>query len=364
MPAVSVLMTVYNGEEFLAQAIGSILNQTFEDFEFVIVDNASTDTSLEIVESFHDSRIRLVRNMMNLGQTKALNIGLHQSRGEYIARIDADDLALQQRLEMQVRFLEVHPEVAVIGSHVRLIDSEGQYLYTQLFPVMPHDVVWTSLFTTPVAHSAVVMRRDVVREVGGYDENFSRRQDHALWSKLINSGYLVTNLSETLVSIRAHEGRKCWTKGDMEGVLVTESSAVTRNNVKARCGIDMSPKVGEDMYWLLQHFEGASRSDKDLSRHQLLDALRVLYAVAHAFRIRTKLHSVMYIRMLIRIGLLRAGIPFFTRTVIVAKGLYLMCSPGMVSSVFLFARDRFIRNKAFDLIRLISMTRRGRMPCS
>tara|TARA_B100000315_G_C14594879_1_gene598290 strand:+ start:1305 stop:2402 length:1098 start_codon:yes stop_codon:yes gene_type:complete len=355
MPAVSVLMTVYNGEEFVAQTIDSILSQTFGDFEFVIVDNASTDDSLKIVESFDDSRIRLVRNVENLGQTKSLNIGLHQSCGKYIARIDADDLAFRQRLAMQVLFLDAHPEVAVVGSHVHLIDSDGQYLYTQLFPVESQDVLWMSLFTTPLAHSAVVMRRDVVCEVGGYDENLIRAQDYALWSKLINNGHLVTNLSEPLVSIRVHNDRN-WTKSNI-GNAGVEASVVMRHNIKTRVGMDISPEDGESMYWLVGHFEGAWRSDEDLSRHQILATLRVLHSIAHAFRIQVNRQSFFYIRMLIRIGLFRARVPFFTRVAIVVKALYLMCSPETVPSVVVFVRDRCSRARLFDLIRLVAMTR-------
>ncbi len=127
VPRVSVLMSVYNGERFLRDSVESILGQTFTDFEFLILDDGSTDSTCEILEEYanKDARIVLVRNDRNLGLTRSLNKGLRLVRGEYLARQDADDISLPKRLEMQVKFLDAHPEVGVVGSALEIIDENG-----------------------------------------------------------------------------------------------------------------------------------------------------------------------------------------------------------------------------------------------
>ena len=136
-PKVSVVMAVYNGEQYLQEAIESILSQTFSDFEFIIVDDASTDCTPEIVQNYakYDKRIRLMRNKRNLGLTKSLNRGLNVSQGIYIARQDADDLSLPKRLELQVHFLDDHIEIGALGAGVEIVDEKGSSLKEMGVPV-------------------------------------------------------------------------------------------------------------------------------------------------------------------------------------------------------------------------------------
>ena len=126
MPKVSVVMSVYNGERHLREAVDSILNQTFGDLEFIIVDDGSRDRTWEILQSYDDSRIVLLRNEQNIGLTKSLNRGLAATRGEYVARMDADDVSLPQRLERQVGFLDQHPEIGLVGCAFLQINEGGQ----------------------------------------------------------------------------------------------------------------------------------------------------------------------------------------------------------------------------------------------
>ena len=126
MPKVTVLMPVYNGEKFLREAVESVLNQTYKDYELLIIDDASRDNSAEIIESFGDSRIRLVENEKNMGQMNALNKGLALSRGEYIARMDQDDISLPVRLEKQTEALDKNPDVPLVFSDTYIINSKGQ----------------------------------------------------------------------------------------------------------------------------------------------------------------------------------------------------------------------------------------------
>src|SRR5882672_2663017 len=124
-PKVSVLLPVWNAERYLAGSIESVLDQTFADFELLIVDDASTDGSRALIERYRDRRIRLVENEKNLGVTRSLNLGLERARGRYVARADADDLCAPERLERQVAFLDAHPEVALVASCARWIDEHG-----------------------------------------------------------------------------------------------------------------------------------------------------------------------------------------------------------------------------------------------
>ncbi len=124
-PKVTVLLPVYNGARFLRQAIDSVLSQTWKDFELLVVNDGSTDGTAAILESYSDPRIRILSNVQNIGLTLSLNKGLQSARGEYIARIDADDIALPIRLEKQVSYLDQHPEVGLVATGVKVIDERG-----------------------------------------------------------------------------------------------------------------------------------------------------------------------------------------------------------------------------------------------
>ena len=125
MPKISVLMCVYNDEDWLKNSIDSIVNQTFTDFEFVIVNDGSTDNSLEIINSYSDDRIRIINNEENLGLPKSLNRGLNLCKSELIARMDADDISMNNRLEKQYKYLKKNKEIALIGGQAEYIDSDG-----------------------------------------------------------------------------------------------------------------------------------------------------------------------------------------------------------------------------------------------
>src|SRR5579864_8737730 len=125
-PKVSVLLAVHDGEPYVHEAVRGVLKQTFREFEFLVVDDASTDNTVAIVDSFADPRIRILRNEHNLGQVPSLNRGLLEARGEYVARIDADDVSLPRRLERQVALLDAQPEVALVGAWMSLVDDSGR----------------------------------------------------------------------------------------------------------------------------------------------------------------------------------------------------------------------------------------------
>lgn len=204
-PKVSVLMSVYNGARYLRVAIDSVLNQTFEDFEFVIVDDGSTDDSIEILSTYKDPRIRLISNEENIGLTHSLNIGLEIVQGEYVARMDPDDICVPERFERQVGFLDSHPEIGVLGSQMTVIDETGTPLRPFEVPTSHSMIVWTLFFKRAFGHPSVMLRKKIVDNVGGYDESYQYAQDYGLWIRLLGKTQF-SNLPEALVLYCTHPG--------------------------------------------------------------------------------------------------------------------------------------------------------------
>jgi glycosyltransferase involved in cell wall biosynthesis len=185
-PKVSVLMAVFNGESYLSAAIDSILQQTFADFEFLIVNDGSTDSTNRLLSDFakKDDRIRIISNPTNIGLARSLNSGISAARGDYIARMDADDVALTQRLATQVRFMDENPSVGLLSGNCHIIDSRGQVLGPPLLSrTLYHcDVFWYLCMENPIVHPSVIFRTDIVRRLGGYSESFKHyAEDYRLW---------------------------------------------------------------------------------------------------------------------------------------------------------------------------------------
>lgn len=197
MPKVSVVMSVYNGEKYLAEAIESILNQTFRDFEFIIIDDASVDNSYKILEEYKkkDERIILLKNEKNLGLTKSLNIGIKKAQGEYIARMDADDISLPKRFEKQVDFLNKNKEISLLGSAIEIIGKQN--LKHQIIFV-PSKIKNIFYHHNPLIHSTWMFRREVLDKVN-YDEKYFYAQDYKFLADLIKNKLKFTNLNLKLV---------------------------------------------------------------------------------------------------------------------------------------------------------------------
>jgi glycosyltransferase involved in cell wall biosynthesis len=200
-------MSVYNGERYLREAVESILNQTFSDFEFIIVDDGSRDKTWQILREYaaQDSRIVLVRNSENLELTKSLNKGLHVARGEYIARQDADDVSLPFRFEKQVGALDRQSEVVLVSGDLDLIDENGQVWHRPRRNANPGLVAWFLLFYNYLGgHSQVMFRRQCVVDLGGYSEERPYSQDYELWLRLAEIGKIVI-VPEVVLSHRRHK---------------------------------------------------------------------------------------------------------------------------------------------------------------
>ncbi|MBD3305804.1 glycosyltransferase [candidate division KSB3 bacterium] len=206
-PEISVLMSVYNGERYLSEAVESILRQTFSDFEYIIFDDGSTDRSWDILTKYagQDQRIRLFRNATNLGLTKTLNKGLTLARGTYIARQDADDISLSERFAQQVAYMEAHPSVALVSTGVQYIHEHASQQWVDMPPHDPLMLRWLLLFWNPIKHSTVLWRRELVTSrVGHYNPSFVYAQDYDLWVRMAEHLSIAT-LPLVLVTMRWHD---------------------------------------------------------------------------------------------------------------------------------------------------------------
>ncbi len=235
---VSVLMSVYNAESYLCEAIDSILQQSFKEFEFIIIDDASTDNSCAIVKQYQDKRIKLIENEHNLGLTRSLNKGISFARGKYIARMDADDVSNPTRLDRQLAYMEAHPKVGVCGTWVRYRDIMGR-TKTWKYETKDEDIKIHLLYRNRIAHPSVMIRRSVLLENHlVYNEEFLTTQDYELWVRLSNFCQLA-NLSHTLLSYRRQE----------TSISVNKRRLQTKNTHKVRLqqlyNLRISPSLSE-----------------------------------------------------------------------------------------------------------------------
>jgi len=201
---VTVLMAVYNGGRYLKSSIESILTQTFRDFELLIINDCSTDRSVKTIESFHDDRIKIHNNERNLGQTKSLNAGLKIASGEYIARIDADDIALPQWLEVQVNHIKDYPDVSVVSCFVFAIDEHNKIKKLYKPPLNREDIILRSLIASPINHVGSILKKSDIMEKGGYDERYVTAADYDLWGRLHRDDFKITTTTKILMAIREH----------------------------------------------------------------------------------------------------------------------------------------------------------------
>ncbi|MBT0653031.1 glycosyltransferase [Geobacter luticola] len=187
----------------MAEAIESILSQTLADFEFIIIDDGSTDHSVEIIESYRDSRISLIRNGANLGLSESLNKGFGLARGEYVARMDSDDVSLPERLTRQVAFMEAHAEIGICGTWVEIIGEPAGHVWR--YPTAPDVINCMHLFGPALAHPSVMMRREMLAKFGTlYDTSFKRAQDFELWVRASEYTSLA-NIGEVQLHYRRHD---------------------------------------------------------------------------------------------------------------------------------------------------------------
>lgn len=194
---VSVLMPVYNSQKYLKESIESILNQTYKNIEFIIVNDGSTDKSLDIIKSFSDKRIKIIDRKENRGIIFSLNEGIEKCSGKYIVRMDSDDISLNQRIEKQVLYMEKNRNIDASGTGIRIIGSRK----ILKLPIDYNELKVKSLFSTPLFHPTVIIKSEILKKVK-YPLNCEGYEDYMLWKMLISKGYIISNLSEKLVYYR------------------------------------------------------------------------------------------------------------------------------------------------------------------
>jgi glycosyltransferase involved in cell wall biosynthesis len=204
-PAITVLMPAYNAGAFIADAIASVLQQSFPDFELLIVNDGSTDDTLNIIHSFSDERI-IVINQSNQGVAEALNTGLKHARADYIARFDADDICDPKRLEIQYDFMQTNPGYQILGSAADYMDMDGHYVFNYQPPAHSDEQIQKlGYMQCPFVHSTVFYRRNEIISAGGYDKNALGFEDHLLWRKMVKNGKAF-NFSKSLIKVRLNPG--------------------------------------------------------------------------------------------------------------------------------------------------------------
>jgi glycosyltransferase involved in cell wall biosynthesis len=230
-------MCVYNGDRYIKEAVQSILSQTYPSFEFIIVNDGSTDRSAAILSSFADPRIKIINNETNLGLIRSLNIGLDAARGELIARMDADDISDPRRFEKQVAFLDNNSDIGVCGTWLQIIGEKN--LYT--FPLMHDEIKVALLGYNPVAHPSVMFRAKVLKLSGSYyDIRFPGAEDYELWTRAIFATRFA-NIGETLLFYRKHNEQV--TQNKKEEVNIT-SQKIKINLLRA---VEIYPDERETM---------------------------------------------------------------------------------------------------------------------
>jgi len=198
-------MSVYNGEKYISQAIESILNQTFKDFEFIIINDTSTDKSLNIIKSFKDSRIKIINNPQNIGLTKSLNLALKQAQGKYIIRMDADDISHKNRFKEQYKFMKKNPDISIAGSFMNIINEKGKIISINKVYTSFKIIKFILLFKNCILHSSIIARLKDIKKIGFYNEKYKYTQDLDLYSRAVNKNLKIVIIPKILVSSRIHQ---------------------------------------------------------------------------------------------------------------------------------------------------------------
>ena len=220
MPKISVLMPAYNSENYIREAIDSILNQTYGDFEFVIVDDCSTDGTWEIIKEYakKDKRIKPLRNKKNSGVTVSLNNGLKKCSGEIIARMDSDDISTADRFEKQIKLMDKYD---VVGANIIFIDENGKRFGKRKYS---NDISGVIRLESPLAHPTVMFRKELVDKYGGYDEGYSNSQDYDLWLRFYSKNARIKNIDKYLLKYRIH----------LHSVKNSKTKNILRNTIRIK----------------------------------------------------------------------------------------------------------------------------------
>lgn len=259
-PLVTVIMPVYNTEKYLRQSINSILNQTFPDFEYIIIDDYSTDNSLDIINSYSDRRIKVIKNQKHLGVAASANIGFALAKGKYIVRMDADDISLPERLFQQCKYMEKHPKVDLCGSSIRLIGSQKIWKY----PSGHERIKCRLLFNSPFAQPSLIFRKSTFEKNSlRYNDSFIRGEDYDLWARSIDK-IKCSNIPRVLLFYRMTltKKKRYFTKNGQKWPIKSRKKML-RNlgivpenqilNVHQQISLKLPPRKKEDIREVANH---------------------------------------------------------------------------------------------------------------
>jgi glycosyltransferase involved in cell wall biosynthesis len=227
---ISIIMCAFNNEADVGHAIKSILNQTFTNFELLIVDDGSSDRTNEIIReiSSGDMRLSLLVNDENLGLAASLNKAISHSQGRYLARMDADDFSYPERLKVQYDFLEANSNIAVVGSNADLVDGDNEFLRATNLPRTPNDIKKSITRLCPLVHPSVMYRREFITELSGYNEKLRKKQDYDLWLRGVDT-YQYANIEQSLLRYRISNSKSI--KTDLYGFYVRVLNSIRRKKV-------------------------------------------------------------------------------------------------------------------------------------
>ncbi|OKP83864.1 glycosyltransferase [Paenibacillus sp. P32E] len=234
MTKISVLMPVFNMAPYIEESICSILTQTYTDFELLIMDDGSTDGTLDIIRKFDDRRIKLITHSRNVGLIETLNQGIDLCTGEYIARMDGDDIALPHRFERQVNYMDIHKDCGVCGSQVYLLGLDA--ITTK--PLHHEEIRCWQLFQCTIVHPTVMIRKSVLEDHGIKYLNYVHAEDYEIWNRL-SAVTQVVNLPEVLLMYRQHSNQISNTH---QQVQVIQSERIRRDQLRL---LDIEPTAEE-----------------------------------------------------------------------------------------------------------------------
>lgn len=265
-PKITVFMAAYNASAYIEDSIASILNQTFGDFELLIVNDGSTDHSVEIIESFTDKRIRLIHNGENRGLVFTRNQLLKEARGTYIAILDSDDISFPDRLQFQYDFMTGHPQIALCGGHALLIDEHGVGLDDKFIVPFHEQLNMVLLFQNPFINSATIFKSAVLKELNGYRE-YAPAEDFELFFR-ISEKYQIANIDKVLIKYRIHHSN----------TSSVQAEKLHESELKIITDMQRSLGMPYDEHLLLIHFSIFSRQFQQHSFSAYLSLFKAMKA--------------------------------------------------------------------------------------
>jgi glycosyltransferase EpsE len=229
---ISVLISVFNDRKFIFDSTNSLFPRSVEDSEIILVDDCSSDGSSEFLQELADKYpyVKIIKNSVNMGLAKSLNIALSHAKYDYIARIDADDMCEPRRLQAQLNYMLAHQEIDILGSNATLIDMQSNTVGQSNVPLDHDSIVKALKYRNPMIHPSIMMKRNALEQLGGYNESLRKAQDLDLWHRAVKAGLIFANLPEPLIRYRIDLDKP--TKTIISGFLVSSKHAIKNRSFK------------------------------------------------------------------------------------------------------------------------------------